>query len=107
MEYEIIDEKLISETELKEKYLDYIDTNYETGKKLVEHIKKNVKANNFEEAFNAILALNLDIREDYIRMLVDVAPSSIDQVRAILAPLKSTIKEDDIKKILSALKKHL
>ncbi|MCL4400753.1 MAG: hypothetical protein M1348_01935 [Candidatus Parvarchaeota archaeon] len=107
MEYEIIDEKLISETELKEKYLDYIDTNYETGKKLVEHIKKNVKANNFEEAFNDILALNLDIREDYIRMLVDVAPSSIDQVRAILAPLKSTIKEDDIKKILSALKKHL
>lgn len=107
MEYEIIDEKLISETELKEKYLDYVDTNYEVGKRLVEHIKKNIKINSFEETFNEILGLNLDIRDDYVRMLVDTAPSSVEQVRAILAPLKSTIKEDDIKKILAVVKKHL
>jgi DNA-directed RNA polymerase subunit F len=107
MEYELIDEKLISETELKEKYLDYVDTSHENGKKLLEHIKKNVKINNFEETFNELNALNLGIREDYLRMIIDVAPSSVDQVRAILAPLKSTIKEDDIKKILAVVKKHL
>ncbi len=107
MEYEIIDEKLLSETELKEKYMDYIDTAHESGKRLIEHIKKNVKVNNFDEAFNEIIGLNLDIRDDYVRILIDAAPASVDQVRAILAPLKSTIKEDDIKKILAVIKKHL
>ncbi len=107
MEYEVVDEKLISETELKEKYTDYVDTNYETGKKLVDHIKKNVKTGNFEDTFNELTALNLGIRDDYLRIIIDVAPTSVDQVRAILAPLKSTIKEDDIKKILAVIKKHL
>ncbi len=107
MEYEIMDEKLISETELREEYLDYVDTNYEPGKRLVEHIKKNAKVNNFKETFEEFSALNLNIRDDYVRMLIDAAPSSVEQIRAILAPLKSAVKEDDIKKILSVIKKHL
>ena len=107
MEYEIIDEKLISETELKENYIDSIDTNYEVGKKLIEHLKKNIKINNFEETFNELSGLNLGIRDDYIKMIIDSAPTSADQVRAIVAPLKTLIKEEDIKKILAVIKKHL
>jgi DNA-directed RNA polymerase subunit F len=107
MEYEIIDEKPISETELKEKYSDYIDNGYESGKKLLDHLKKNIKINNFQEIFSEIEGLNLGIRDDYIRMLIDVAPTSVDQARAILAPLKSTLKEEEIKSILAVIKKHL
>lgn len=107
MEYEIIDEKIISETELKEKYVDSIDTNYEVGKKLIEHIKKNIKINDFEDTFNELSGLNLNIRDDYIKMIIDSAPTSADQVRAIIAPLKTLVKEEDIKKILAVIKKHL
>lgn len=92
MEYEVIDEKQISETELNEKYKDNIDKNSEYGKKLIEHLSKNVKISKFEEAFNEILALNLNIRDDYVRILIDTAPTNADQVRAILSPLKSVIK---------------
>jgi DNA-directed RNA polymerase subunit F len=107
MEYEIIDEKMLSENEVKEQYLDKIDTNYEPGKRLVEHIKKNAKVDNFEETFNELSGLNLNIRDDYLRMIIDVAPTSVDQVRAILAPLKSIIRDEDIKNILAIIKKHL
>ncbi len=107
MEYEIIDEKIISETELKEQYLDYVDKGNEIGKKLIEHIQKNVKINNFEETFNEITELGLGIRDDYIRMIIDSAPSSVEQIRALLSPLKSNIKEEDLKKILAVVKKHL
>ena len=48
MEYEVIDEKQISETELNEKYKDNIDKNSEYGKKLIEHLSKNVKISKFE-----------------------------------------------------------
>ena len=107
MEYEIIDEKIISETELKEQYLDYVDKGNEIGKKLIEHIQKNVKINNFEETFNEITELGLGIRDDYIRMIIDSAPSSVEQIRALLSPLKSNIKEEDLNKILAVVKKHL
>lgn len=107
MEYEIVDEKLLSENEVKEQYLDSIDTNFEQGKKLIEHIKKNAKIDKFEETFNELTDLGLSIRDDYIRMIIDVAPTSVDQVRAILAPLKSVVKEEDVKSILSIIKKHI
>ncbi len=106
MEYEIVDEKLISETEVKEKYAKYVDSNLELGKKLVEHITKNIKLSDFDKAFSDIQALNLSIRDDYIRMIIDAAPTSVDQVRAILSPLKEVVKEEDIKKILAVLKKY-
>ncbi|MCL4399413.1 hypothetical protein M1293_02825 [Candidatus Parvarchaeota archaeon] len=107
MDYEIVDEKIISETEVKENYMDFIESEMEVGKKLIEHIKKNIKVNDFSSAFSELSALDLNIREDYIRILIDTAPTSADQVRAILSPLKPNLKEDDIKKILSVLKKHL
>ncbi len=107
MEYDVIDEKIISETEVKEKYIDAIDTSNEMGKKLVAHIKKNIKIDDFKATFDELAALNLDIRDDYLMMLVDVSPTSVDQVRAILSPLKSNIKEEDTRKILAVLKKHL
>ncbi|MCL5420622.1 MAG: hypothetical protein M1284_02620 [Candidatus Parvarchaeota archaeon] len=107
MEYEIIDEKFLSESEVKENYLEFIDKGSEQGKKLLEHIQKNIKIDSFEKAFEELSALNLSIRDDYLRMIIDVTPSSVDQVRAIIAPLKLNIKEDDLKSILSVLKKHL
>lgn len=106
MEYEIIDERLISETELKEKYSKYVDNNLELGKKLLEHINKNVKVSDFDKTFADIQALNLSIRDDYIKMIRDVMPTSVEQVRAILSPLKEVIKEDDVKKILAVIKKY-
>ncbi|MCL4406596.1 MAG: hypothetical protein M1573_01175 [Candidatus Parvarchaeota archaeon] len=107
MEYEIIDEKVISETEVKEKYMEAIEENSEMGKKLIAHIKKNIKIDDFRATFDELAALNLNIRDDYMMMLIDVSPTSVDQVRAILSPLKSVIKEEEIKKILAVLKKHL
>ncbi len=107
MEYQIIDEKMLSESEVKENYFDSIDTNYEQGKKLVEHIKKNVKIDDFGKTFKELVDLNLNIRDDYVRMLIDIAPTSVEQVRAILSPLKSVIKDEDIKNILAVIKKHL
>ena len=89
MEYKIEEEVLLSESEVKEQYIDYIDSNTEVGKKLIE-----------------LLELNLNIRDDYLRFIMDVQPTSADQVRAILSPLKLQISEDNIKKILSIIKKH-
>lgn len=107
MEYQIIDEKFLSEAEVKENYIDFVDKGSEPGKKLLDHIQKNIKTGGFEQIFEELSALNLSIRDDYIRMLIDVAPSSVDQARAIMAPLKLNIKEEDFKSILSVLKKHL
>lgn len=107
MEYEIIDEKFINETEVKEEYIDFIDKGSEYGKKLLDHIQKNIKIDDFQKVFEELSALNLNIRDDYLKMIIDIAPTSTDQVRAIIAPLKITIKEDDLKAILSVLKKHL
>ncbi|MCL5009583.1 MAG: hypothetical protein M1433_01195 [Candidatus Parvarchaeota archaeon] len=107
MEYEIIDEKLLSENEVKEKYMDSIDLNFEQGKRLVEHIKKNAKIDDFEVTFKELSDLNLNIRDDYLRMIIDDAPTSADQVRAILSPLKMLVKEEDIKNLLATIKKHL
>ncbi|MCL5976001.1 MAG: hypothetical protein M1580_00180 [Candidatus Parvarchaeota archaeon] len=107
MEYEIIDEKFLSETEVKEKYLDFVDKGSEIGKKLLDHVQKNIKIDNFDSVFEEISALNLNIRDDYIRMIIDVSPTSADQLRAIISPLKLNVKEEDLKAILTVLKKHL
>ena len=107
MEYEVIDEKFLNETEVRDNYADFIDNGIEHGKKLLEHIQKNVKIDNFEKTFEELSALNLNIRDDYLRMIIDVSPSSTDQIRAIIAPLKLNIKEEDLKSIVSVLKKHL
>ena len=107
MEYHIIDEKFLSETEVKEKYLDFVDKGSEIGKKLLDHTQKNIKIDNFDSVFEELSALNLSIRDDYIKMIIDVSPTSIDQIRAIISPLKLNIKEEDLKTILSVLKKHL
>jgi RNA polymerase Rpb4. len=107
MEYDVIDEKIISETELKDSYLKFVDKGSEMGKRLVEHVQKNAKVNDFEAAFNEINELGLGIREDYVRMVIDAIPTSVEQLRAILSPLKSNIKEEDLKKILAVVKKHL
>ena len=40
-------------------------------------------------------------------MIIDVSPASIDQIRAIISPLKLNVKEEDLKAILTVLKKHL
>ncbi len=106
MEYNIIDEKIISETELKEQYEDKINKNFEIGKKLLEHMSKNIKIKDFNAVFEELNALNLDIREDYLRMIIDISPNTADQVRAILSPLKNNIAEEDIKKILALIKKY-
>jgi DNA-directed RNA polymerase subunit F len=107
MEYQIIDEKFLSETEVKEKYLDFVDKNSEFGKKLLDHAQKNIKIDNFNSVFEELSALNLSIRDDYLRMIIDVSPSSVDQIRAIISPLKLNVKEEDLKAILAVLKKHL
>ncbi|EEZ92789.1 MAG: hypothetical protein BJBARM4_0623 [Candidatus Parvarchaeum acidiphilum ARMAN-4] len=107
MEYEIIDEKFLSETEVKEKYLDFVDKGSEIGKKLLDHVQKNIKIDNFDSVFEEISALNLNIRDDYTRMIIDVSPTSADQLRAIISPLKLNVKEEDLKAILTVLKKHL
>ncbi|MCL4373216.1 hypothetical protein M1384_04100 [Candidatus Parvarchaeota archaeon] len=107
MEYQIIDEKFLSEAEVKQKYVDFVDKGSEMGKKLLDHIQKNLKIDNFDSVFEELSALNLSIREDYLRMIIDVSPSSIDQIRAIISPLKLNVKEEDLKSILTVLKKHL
>ncbi len=70
-------------------------------------MQKNIKIDNFDSVFEELSALNLSIRDDYLRMIIDVSPSSADQIRAIVSPLKLNVKEDDLKAILSVLKKHL
>lgn len=107
MEYEVIDEKFLNETEVRDSYVDFIDKGVEYGKKMVDHIQKNIKIDSFEKTFEELSALNLNIRDDYLRMIIDVIPSSTDQLRAIIAPLKLNINEEDLKSILSVLKKHL
>ena len=107
MEYQIIDEKFLSEAEVKQKYVDFVDKGSEMGKKLLDHIQKNLKIDNFDSVFEELSVLNLSIREDYLRMIIDVSPSSIDQIRAIISPLKLNVKEEDLKSILTVLKKHL
>lgn len=107
MEYQVIDEKFLSETEVKENYLEFVDKGSELGKKLLDHIQKNIKIDNFNSVFEEISALNMSIRDDYIRMIIDVSPTSVDQIRAIISPLKLNVKEEDLKTILSVLKKHL
>ncbi len=107
MEYQIIDEKFLSEAEVKQKYVDFVDKGSEMGKKLLDHIQKNLKIDNFDSVFEELSALNLSIREDYLRMIIDVSPSSIDQIRAIISPLKLNVKEEDLKSILTVIKKHL
>ncbi len=107
MEYEIIDEKFLSETEVKEKYLDFVDKGSEMGKKLIDHVQKNIKIDNFDSVFEEISGLNLNIRDDYIRMIIDVSPTSSDQIRAVISPLKLNVKEEDLKAVLAVLKKHL
>ncbi|EFD92994.1 MAG: hypothetical protein BJBARM5_0248 [Candidatus Parvarchaeum acidophilus ARMAN-5] len=107
MEYEVIDEKFMDETEIRDNYTNFIDKNSEYGKKMLDHIQKNIKIDNFEKVFEELSALNLNIRDDYLRMLIDAIPSSSDQVKAIIAPLKLNIKEEDLKLIISVLKKHL
>jgi DNA-directed RNA polymerase subunit F len=107
MEYQVIDEKFLSETEVKENYLEFVDKGSELGKKLLDHIQKNIKIDNFNSIFEEISALNMSIRDDYIRMIIDVSPTSVDQIRAIISPLKLNVKEEDLKTILSVLKKHL
>ncbi|MBE5728463.1 hypothetical protein IHE51_01230 [Candidatus Parvarchaeota archaeon] len=105
MEYELIDETLLGETELKENYSKFIDQGYEFGKKLMEHMDKNVKIKDFENAFKALSNLNLNLRDDYLRMIIDVCPNSPDQLRAILSPLKLTIPEESLNAVIATLKK--
>ncbi|MCW1301610.1 MAG: hypothetical protein OH316_00525 [Candidatus Parvarchaeota archaeon] len=105
MEYELVDETLLGEAEVKENYLKFIDEGYEYGKKLLEHMDKNIKVKDFENAFKALLNLNLNLRDDYIKMIIDVCPNSPDQLRAILSPLKLTIPEESLNSIIATLKK--
>ncbi len=107
MEYEVMDEKFMCETEIKDNYIDFIDKGMEQGKKLLEHIQKNIKVDSFEKVFEELSTLNLSIRDDYLSMIIDTTPSSVDQVKAIIAPLKLNIKEEDLKSVVSVLKKHL
>lgn len=106
MEYKIEEEVLLSESEVKEQYMDYIDANTEVGKKLIEHIKKNIKIKDPSATLKELADLNLNIRDDYLRFIIDVQPTSADQVRAIISPLKLQISDENIKKILSIIKKH-
>ena len=40
-------------------------------------------------------------------MIIDVSPTSSDQIRAVISPLKLNVKEEDLKAVLAVLKKHL
>lgn len=105
MEYELMDETLLGETEVKENYSKFLDEGYEYGKKLTEHMDKNIKVKDFENAFKELSGLNLNLRDDYIKMIIDVSPNSPDQLRAIISPLKLAVPEERLNSIIATLKK--
>ncbi|MCW1291803.1 MAG: hypothetical protein OH318_02740 [Candidatus Parvarchaeota archaeon] len=104
--YSILSESIIGETEIKEKYLDYLDTNFEAARKLKEHISRNIKVKDREKAIDEINALNLNIRSDFIDKLIDISPNTPDQVKAILSQISFNISDDNARKIISIIKKY-
>lgn len=105
-DYTILEERLISESEIRDKYFDFLDPNFEAAKKLKEHITKNIKIKDREKAKEEIEGLNLNIREDMIEKIIDINPISPDQVKAILSQISFTITDENARKIISVLRKY-
>jgi DNA-directed RNA polymerase subunit F len=105
MNYTIIEERILSETEIKENYLDKLG-NTDVAKKLMEHINKNIKIKNREEALKDLQNLGLNLREDFLNEIIDASPNTSEQVRAILWQIGPNLTDEQAKKIIATLKKY-
>ncbi len=105
MNYTIIEEKILSETEIKEEYMDKLG-NTDVAKKLAEHINKNIKVKNKEALVKELEGLGINLREDYINAIIDSSPSTPEQVRAILWQIGPNLTDEQAKKIIATIKKY-
>ncbi|MEW6062779.1 MAG: hypothetical protein AB1571_00195 [Nanoarchaeota archaeon] len=106
-EIKILSEKSLAMLEVKEILSKKRKELSEKGTKTLNYIeavqqKKDKKA---KEAIEKIISLSIQrLKEKQIKKIVDIAPSDIDSLRTILSGEGTTLKQEDLQKILEALK---
>lgn len=106
----VIEAKPVARTEAKEIMLSR-ENEKELGyeqKLAVEHLKKFTKlkhegAKKLAEEISSILRIN----PETLAQIIDVLPKTPDEVRMIFARERFSLKEDEIVKIIEAVKKYI
>lgn len=108
-ELEIIEERPLTLAELKTKLGSRKATKEENirTKKMIDYLDNfsKLKPKENEEIKKKINELNISrLKEKSIAKIIDIKPEDIDSLRMILTGDNTTIKQDDLKKILECLK---
>ena len=107
---EIINEKSISISELKEKLEEIKKRDKELtfrGQKVDEYLKKVSKFKKHKELRAELEKLEVSrLKERHITKMIDVLPKDIDSLRATLVGENLTLKQEDLVKIVDVVKKY-
>jgi len=105
---EILSEKPVDINELK-KELDKIkkrdkELNFRSTR-TDEYLQNFVKLKSSEEAYKKLEGLKIPrLKEQHIVKIIDILPSTIDELKTVLQGYTITINNDNLKKIIEALK---
>ena len=107
----VIDETPISSIELKEKLEAIKKRDKEIGNratKTVEYLNTfvNLKPKDAEEIKKKVINLNIPrLRDRHIVKIIDIMPQDIESLKLLFTGENVTIKQEDLNKILEAIKK--
>jgi len=106
---EILDEKTLNLAGLKEKLekvkkrdKDLSARSIKTYDYISKHAKDGKKVKNIKDKLSNLDILRL--KERHINKIVDIKPKNIDELKAVLSGENLTLKQDDLNKVLEAIK---
>jgi len=107
---EIIEQTPISVPEMKE-HIDSMkkrdkELNFR-AKKVEEYLNNTPKTKTYKELKKELESAGITrLKEKHIVLIINITPKDIDSLRAILTGENLTLKQEDLDKILSIVKKH-
>jgi|TARA_Y100000310_G_scaffold344273_1_gene456133 DNA-directed RNA polymerase subunit F len=107
---EIIEKKPTSIPEMKEN-IDFIkkrdkELNFR-AKKVEEYINNVPKTKTYKELKQDLESAGITrLRDKHITLIINILPTDIDSLRIILSSENLTLKQEDLEKILTIVKKH-
>ena len=108
---EIINEKPISMSELKDKLAEIKKRDTELtfrGKKTEEYLNKISKFKKYEELQKDLEKLDIPrLKDRQIAKIIDILPIDIDSLRTTLVGENLIIKQEDLVKIVDTVKKYV
>ena len=73
-----------------------------------EHLQQIATLKNADELFDKIMKLNIPrLKEQHIHKIIDIAPSTLDELKTVIQGYTITINSESMKKIVDAVNEFL